>query len=55
MKRVGAWLMAWAEAILTGMLTATFVALRPERLLTGSDLRGLPRRPTDRDVTGGRD
>jgi uncharacterized membrane protein len=42
---VGYWLMAWAEAVLTGMLTAIFVALRPEWLLTWSDKRYLPRPP----------
>ena len=36
------WLMGWGEAISTGMLTAVFVAFRPEWLLTYSDRRYLP-------------
>jgi uncharacterized membrane protein len=42
---VGHWLMAWGEALLTGMLTAIFVAYRPQWLLTWSDRRYLPRPP----------
>ena len=42
---LGHWLMAWGEALLTGMLTAIFVAYRPEWLLTWSDRRYLPRPP----------
>jgi uncharacterized membrane protein len=42
---VGHWLMAWGEALLTGMLTAIFVAFRPQWLLTWSDRRYLPRPP----------
>jgi uncharacterized membrane protein len=42
---IGHWLMAWAEAVLTGMLTAIFVAFRPGWLLTWSDRRYLPRPP----------
>jgi len=42
---VGHWLVAWGEAVLTGMLTAIFVAYRPEWLLTWSDRRYLPRPP----------
>jgi uncharacterized membrane protein len=38
---VGQWLMAFGEAVLTGMLTAIFVAYRPEWLLTWSDRRYL--------------
>lgn len=38
---IGNWLMAWAEAVLTGMLTAIFVAYRPRWLLTWSDQRYL--------------
>lgn len=38
---IGNWLMAWAEAVLTGMLTAIFVAYRPSWLLTWSDRRYL--------------
>jgi uncharacterized membrane protein len=40
---VARWLMAWAEAVATGMLVAIFVAFRPSWLLTYSDLRYLPR------------
>jgi len=42
---VGHWLVAWGEAMLTGMLTAIFVAYRPGWLLTWSDRRYLPRPP----------
>ena len=42
---LGHWLMAWGEALLTGMLAAIFVAYRPEWLLTWSDRRYLPRPP----------
>jgi uncharacterized membrane protein len=42
---VGHWLMAWGEALLTGMLTAIFVAFRPGWLLTWADRRYLPRPP----------
>lgn len=38
------WLLAWADAITTGMLTAIFVAYRPQWLLTWSDSRYLPPR-----------
>jgi len=34
---VARWLLAWGDAILTGMLTAVFVAFRPEWLATWSD------------------
>jgi uncharacterized membrane protein len=40
---VGRWLMAWGEAFATGMLTAIFVAFRPQWLATWSDARYLPR------------
>jgi uncharacterized membrane protein len=40
---VGQWLIAWAEAVLTGMLAAIFVAFRPQWLLTWSDRRYLPK------------
>lgn len=40
---VGRWLMAWGEAFSTGMLTAIFVAFRPEWLASWSDARYLPR------------
>lgn len=39
--RMAHWLMAWADAIVTGMLTAVFVAYKPEWLLTWSDARYL--------------
>jgi uncharacterized membrane protein len=39
---IGHWLIAWGEAVLTGMLTAIFVAYRPGWLLTWSDERYLP-------------
>ena len=39
------WLLGWAEAISTGMLTSIFVAFKPEWLLTYSDERYLPRKP----------
>ena len=41
--RVARWLMAWGDAFVTGMLTAIFVAFKPEWLLTWSDARYLPR------------
>ncbi|CAM3522466.1 hypothetical protein [Paracidovorax anthurii] len=34
---VARWLMAWGDAVVTGMLCAVFVALRPEWLATWSD------------------
>lgn len=40
---IGVWLMAWGDGFMTGMLTAIFVAYRPEWLATWSDriyLRG---------------
>lgn len=40
---VAAWLMAWGDAVLTGMLTAVFVAFRPQWLATWSDHHYLPR------------
>jgi uncharacterized membrane protein len=36
------WLLGWGEAISTGMLTAIFVAFKPEWMLTYSDQRYLP-------------
>ncbi|WP_240635948.1 energy-coupling factor ABC transporter permease [Caldimonas tepidiphila] len=39
---IGHWLMAWGEAVATGMLTAVFVAFRPDWLLTYSDRLYLP-------------
>jgi uncharacterized membrane protein len=41
---VGRWLIAWGDAVTTGMLTAVFVAFRPEWLATYSDRRYLPSR-----------
>jgi uncharacterized membrane protein len=38
---VAQWLMAWGDAFLTGMLTAIFVAFKPDWLLTWSDRRYL--------------
>jgi uncharacterized membrane protein len=42
---LGRWLIAWGDAVASGMLTAIFVAYRPEWLLTWSDRRYLPPRP----------
>lgn len=39
------WLLGWGEAISTGMLTAIFVAFKPQWLLTYSDQRYLPGKP----------
>ncbi|HMO45115.1 MAG TPA: hypothetical protein PKB14_03700 [Rubrivivax sp.] len=41
---LGRWLIAWGDAVLTGMLTAIFVVYRPAWLLTWSDRRYLPPR-----------
>jgi uncharacterized membrane protein len=40
---VARWLMAWGDGFVTGMLTAVFVAYKPEWLLTWSDARYLRR------------
>ena len=40
---VARWLMAWGDAVITGMLCAVFVAFKPERLATWSDQIYLPR------------
>ncbi|WP_445322968.1 hypothetical protein [Ramlibacter sp. AN1133] len=40
---VAQWLMAWGDAFVTGMLTAIFVAFKPQWLLTWSDARYLRR------------
>jgi uncharacterized membrane protein len=40
---VAQWLMAWGDAFVTGMLTAIFVAFRPQWLLTWSDAHYLRR------------
>ena len=42
--QVARWLMAWGDAFVTGMLTAIFVAFKPEWLLTWSDARYLHNR-----------
>jgi uncharacterized membrane protein len=39
---VARWLVAWGDAVTTGMLTAVFVAFRPQWLATYSDRRYLP-------------
>jgi uncharacterized membrane protein len=39
------WLLGWGEAIATGMLTAIFVAFKPQWMLTWSDQRYLPGPP----------
>ncbi len=45
---LGHWLLGWGEALSTGMLTAVFVAFKPQWLLTYSDQRYLPPpRPRD--------
>lgn len=41
--KVARWLMAWGDAFVTGMLTAIFVAFKPQWLMTWSDARYLPR------------
>jgi uncharacterized membrane protein len=41
----GRWLIAWSDAVLSGMLCAIFVAWRPQWLLTYSDRRYLPVTP----------
>jgi uncharacterized membrane protein len=43
---VARWLIAWGDAVLTGMLTAIFVAFKPEWLATWSDRLYIPKRPT---------
>lgn len=35
--KIARWLMAWGDAVVTGMLTAVFVAYRPQWLATWSD------------------
>jgi len=42
---VARWLLAWGDAVLTGMLIATFVAFRPEWLATWSDRLYISKRP----------
>lgn len=41
---VARWLVAWGDAVTTGMLTAIFVAFRPQWLATYSDRQYLPAR-----------
>ena len=41
---LGRWLIAWGDAVATGMLTSIFVAFRPQWLATYSDRRYLPSR-----------
>ena len=36
--KIARWLMAWGDAVVTGMLTAVFVAFKPQWLATWSDL-----------------
>lgn len=43
---LGYTLVAWGEGFSTGMLIATFVAFKPQWVLTYSDARYLPGRPT---------
>ena len=40
---VARWLMAWSDGLITGMLTAIFVAFKPEWLATWSDHLYLPK------------
>lgn len=42
---VARWLMAWGDGFVTGMLTAIFVAFKPQWLATWSDQLYLPRPP----------
>jgi uncharacterized membrane protein len=42
---VARWLIAWGDAVLTGMLTAIFVAFKPEWLATWSDRIYIPKPP----------
>lgn len=51
---VAAWLMAWGDAFLTGLLVAVFVAFRPQWLATWSDARYL-RPPAAQGRDGGPD
>ncbi len=43
--RLARWLFAWADAFITGMLVAIFVAFRPQWLATYADRIYLPRGP----------
>lgn len=44
LSRVALWLMAWGDAVVTGMVVAVFVAFKPDWLATWSDQHYLPRR-----------
>ncbi|QIL79119.1 hypothetical protein G7047_03720 [Diaphorobacter sp. HDW4A] len=46
LSMVARWLMAWSDGLLTGMLTAIFVAFKPEWLATWSDRLYLPKPPS---------
>ena len=43
LSMVARWLMAWSDGLITGMLTAVFVAFKPEWLATWSDRLYLPK------------
>ncbi|WP_027014931.1 hypothetical protein [Comamonas composti] len=45
LSRIARWLMAWGDAVTTGMFTAIFVVFRPQWLATWSDAIYLPRPP----------
>ena len=45
LSMVARWLMAWGDGFVTGMLTAIFVAFRPQWLATWSDARYLRQSP----------
>jgi uncharacterized membrane protein len=45
LSRIARWLMAWGDAVVTGMVTAIFVVFRPEWLATWSDAIYLRRPP----------
>ena len=47
---VAHWLTAWGDAFVTGMLTAIFVAFKPEWLATWSDTLYLPKPPRTHDT-----
>ncbi len=45
LSRIARWLMAWGDAVITGMVTAIFVVFRPQWLATWSDAIYLRRPP----------
>ena len=45
LSRIARWLMAWGDAVVTGMVTAIFVVFRPQWLATWSDAIYLRRPP----------